>query len=136
MIITRMEAGQYRTISDCLDDLNLMFENAMKYNISESQIYQDSVKLQALAHKESRILLEDLNDDTAIPDVLESGTANAKRKAITPYKLFTNLLSCQSDSASKGIKSKHLNQLITDQWKLLLDSKNKIFEEKCNDLSK
>ncbi|KAG7171343.1 polybromo-1-like 1 [Homarus americanus] len=38
--------GEYRFISEMLDDFNLMFDNAQQYNRPDSRIYRDAVKLQ------------------------------------------------------------------------------------------
>ncbi|XP_067123626.1 protein polybromo-1 isoform X3 [Centruroides vittatus] len=41
-IRTKIKTGQYNSTMDVVDDMNLMFENARKYNRPESKIYKDS----------------------------------------------------------------------------------------------
>lgn len=41
-----LQKGEYRFISEMLEDFNLMFDNAQQYNRPDSRIYRDAVKLQ------------------------------------------------------------------------------------------
>lgn len=52
---------KYRNVDECFADLELMFRNAMQYNASDSQIYEDAVELL----KEAQRLVE---QEKAKPD--------------------------------------------------------------------
>ena len=45
-IKSKMSSNQYSSLNEMLDELNLMFKNALKYNLKDSQIYKDAQELQ------------------------------------------------------------------------------------------
>lgn len=66
-IHARMLNMQYETVEEMLSDYVLMFDNACKYNESESQIYKDALTLQRVALQAKMELTED--EDGTVPDV-------------------------------------------------------------------
>lgn len=45
-IQSKIKSNHYSNINEMLDELNIMFKNALKYNLSDSQIYRDALELQ------------------------------------------------------------------------------------------
>lgn len=45
-IAAKVKGGIYQSMSECMDDFMLMFDNASKYNEPDSQIYKDALTLQ------------------------------------------------------------------------------------------
>ncbi|CAK4034236.1 Chromatin structure-remodeling complex subunit RSC1 [Lecanosticta acicola] len=45
----KVKRKKYKTLEEFMDDINLMFNNAKKYNTDDSQIYKDAVALQVEA---------------------------------------------------------------------------------------
>jgi len=68
-ISAKVKQGAYRSMDECLADFVLMFDNASKYNEPDSQIYKDALTLQSAAKQECRALLQEDEDDGAVPDV-------------------------------------------------------------------
>lgn len=54
----RCNEGSYDRLDDFVGDLDLMFANAMKYNVEASQVYEDAQVMKQLAHDRVRELLE------------------------------------------------------------------------------
>ncbi|XP_073978285.1 protein polybromo isoform X2 [Rhodnius prolixus] len=57
-ISKKLKKGDYGTVSEVAGDLNIMFENAKKYNRPDSKLYKDAVKLQKIMQKRVQELLE------------------------------------------------------------------------------
>ncbi|XP_076249117.1 protein polybromo isoform X1 [Calliopsis andreniformis] len=57
-IRTKIKKGQYGTVSEVAGDMNIMFENAKKYNIHTSRLYKCAVKLQKIMQEKVQELLE------------------------------------------------------------------------------
>ncbi|XP_014249170.1 protein polybromo-1 isoform X5 [Cimex lectularius] len=57
-ISKKLQKGDYGTVSEVAGDLNIMFENAKKYNRADSKLYKDAVKLQKLMQKRVKELLD------------------------------------------------------------------------------
>ncbi|EEB13504.1 predicted protein [Pediculus humanus corporis] len=56
-IRNKLKKGEYGTVSEVAGDLNIMFENAKKYNRPESRLYRDAIKLQkVMQHKVKELL--------------------------------------------------------------------------------
>ncbi|XP_076317275.1 protein polybromo isoform X4 [Tachypleus tridentatus] len=53
----RIKSGRYRSTMEVVDDMNLMFENARKYNRPDSKIFKDAVKLQKVMQGKARELI-------------------------------------------------------------------------------
>lgn len=56
-IRARVKSGYYCSVSDLVDDLNTMFDNAKHYNRADSRIYKDAVKLQKIMQIKARELI-------------------------------------------------------------------------------
>ncbi|KAF3422745.1 hypothetical protein E2986_05859 [Frieseomelitta varia] len=57
-IRTKIKKGEYGTVSEVAGDMNIMFENAKKYNIHTSRLYKSAVKLQKIMQEKVQELLE------------------------------------------------------------------------------
>lgn len=53
-IRAKIKAGQYRNGLELVEDLNLLFENAKKYNRPDSKLYADACKLQKHMHAKAK----------------------------------------------------------------------------------
>lgn len=52
-----MKNNEYESVEQMDADLNLMFENAKRYNVSNSHIYKRALKLQHILQVLSQIIL-------------------------------------------------------------------------------
>ncbi|XP_063981856.1 protein polybromo-1 isoform X1 [Diachasmimorpha longicaudata] len=57
-IRSKIKKGEYGTVSEVAGDMNIMFENAKKYNTHTSRLYKCSVKLQKMMQEKVQELLE------------------------------------------------------------------------------
>ncbi|XP_043276955.1 protein polybromo-1 isoform X2 [Venturia canescens] len=57
-IRTKIKKGKYGTLSEVAGDMNIMFENAKKYNVHTSRLYKCAVKLQKIMQEKVQELLE------------------------------------------------------------------------------
>ncbi|XP_036150298.1 protein polybromo-1 isoform X6 [Monomorium pharaonis] len=57
-IRTKIKKGEYGTVSEVAGDMNVMFENAKKYNMHTSRLYKCAVKLQKIMQEKVQELLE------------------------------------------------------------------------------
>ncbi|GFG36133.1 hypothetical protein Cfor_02751 [Coptotermes formosanus] len=57
-IRVKLKRGDYGTVSEVAGDMNIMFENAKKYNRPDSRLYKDAVKLQKIMQAKVQELLE------------------------------------------------------------------------------
>ncbi|XP_071547124.1 protein polybromo-1 isoform X2 [Panulirus ornatus] len=72
--------GEYRFLSDMLDDFNLMFDNAQQYNRPDSRIYRDAVKLQKYVQiKAEEIAAVDEEDSDSYSDDDDSHSHSRRR---------------------------------------------------------
>ncbi|XP_059470820.1 protein polybromo-1 [Neocloeon triangulifer] len=77
-IRAKIKNGHYGTVSEIAGDLNIMFENAKKYNRNDSKIYKDAVKLQKVMQSKVQELLEyDQESDSDEDDEGESESTPA-----------------------------------------------------------
>ncbi|XP_033610687.1 protein polybromo-1 isoform X6 [Cryptotermes secundus] len=65
-IRNKLKRGDYGTVSEVAGDMNIMFENAKKYNRPDSRLYKDALMLQRVALQTKLQLRE---DEEAVPDV-------------------------------------------------------------------
>ncbi|PSN42113.1 hypothetical protein C0J52_02963 [Blattella germanica] len=70
--------GDYGTVSEVAGDMNIMFENAKKYNRPDSRLYKDAVKLQKLMQTKVQELL-DFDQDSESEEELEERGVSARR---------------------------------------------------------
>ncbi|XP_046750131.1 protein polybromo-1 isoform X6 [Diprion similis] len=57
-IRTKIKKGEYGTVSEVAGDMNIMFENAKKYNVHTSRLYKCAAKLQKIMQEKVQELLE------------------------------------------------------------------------------
>ncbi|XP_069679864.1 protein polybromo-1 isoform X4 [Periplaneta americana] len=57
-IRNKLKRGDYGTVSEVAGDMNIMFENAKKYNRPDSRLYKDAVKLQKIMQTKVQELLD------------------------------------------------------------------------------
>ncbi|XP_034942972.1 protein polybromo-1 isoform X2 [Chelonus insularis] len=57
-IRSKIKKGEYGTVSEVAGDMNIMFENAKKYNVHTSRLYKCAVKLQKIMQEKVQELLE------------------------------------------------------------------------------
>ncbi|XP_011690266.1 PREDICTED: protein polybromo-1 isoform X2 [Wasmannia auropunctata] len=57
-IRTKIKRGEYGTVSEVAGDMNIMFENAKKYNMHTSRLYKCAAKLQKIMQEKVQELLE------------------------------------------------------------------------------
>ncbi|XP_076040531.1 protein polybromo isoform X16 [Oratosquilla oratoria] len=74
--------GDYRYISDMVEDFNLMFDNAQQYNRPDSRIYRDAVKLQKFVQTKAEELahLEEEESDSECDELDDSQSGQLRRK--------------------------------------------------------
>ena len=67
-----MKRKRYKTFQALMDDLDLMFKNAMVYNEDESEIFLDAQALKVEAHRLADIELKKSDDDPSLSDGREA----------------------------------------------------------------
>uniref|UniRef100_A0A4W3IBU1 Protein polybromo-1 n=1 Tax=Callorhinchus milii TaxID=7868 RepID=A0A4W3IBU1_CALMI len=78
LIKQKLKSNQYETLDQMDNDLNMMFENAKRYNVPNSAIYRRVLKLQQILQLSRRDIIED--GDSMVSSVT-SDTGSAKRKS-------------------------------------------------------
>ncbi|XP_047632435.1 protein polybromo-1 isoform X15 [Phacochoerus africanus] len=81
-IRTKLKNQEYETLDHLEGDLNLMFENAKRYNVPNSAIYKRVLKLQQVmqAKKKELARRDDIEDGDSMISSATSDTGSAKRK--------------------------------------------------------
>ncbi|XP_049837847.1 protein polybromo-1 isoform X3 [Schistocerca gregaria] len=74
----KLQRGEYGTVSEVAGDMNIMFENAKKYNRADSRLYKDAAKLQKIMQAKVQELLE-FDQDSESED--DSDDRSARRKS-------------------------------------------------------
>ncbi|XP_046678722.1 protein polybromo-1 isoform X3 [Homalodisca vitripennis] len=95
----KLKRGDYGTVSEVAGDMNIMFENAKKYNRADSRLYKDAVKLQKLMQSKVQELLEldhqysdsedDSGDEPAPPKTVV--TSKGSTRCLTRGKYLDNI---------------------------------------------
>ncbi|MEJ1276626.1 polybromo 1 [Cricetulus griseus] len=82
-IRTKLKNQEYETLDHLDCDLNLMFENAKRYNVPNSTIYKRVLKLQQVmqAKKKELARRDDIEDGDSMISSATSDTGSAKRKS-------------------------------------------------------
>ncbi|XP_058148586.1 protein polybromo-1 isoform X6 [Dasypus novemcinctus] len=82
-IRTKLKNQEYETLDHLECDLNLMFENAKRYNVPNSAIYKRVLKLQQVmqAKKKEIARRDDIEDGDSMISSATSDTSSAKRKS-------------------------------------------------------
>ncbi|XP_040889763.1 polybromo 1, like isoform X5 [Toxotes jaculatrix] len=78
-IRAKMKNGEYESVEQMEADLNLMFENAKRYNMPNSSIYKRAFRLQQIMQAKKRDLLR--RDDEDGDSILSSDAGSIKRKS-------------------------------------------------------
>ncbi|KAM7006553.1 polybromo 1, like isoform 2-T2 [Tautogolabrus adspersus] len=78
-IRAKMKNGEYESVEQMDADLNLMFENAKRYNMPNSSIYKRAFRLQQIMQAKKRELLR--RDDEDGDSILSSDAGSIKRKS-------------------------------------------------------
>ncbi|XP_041130256.1 protein polybromo-1-like isoform X3 [Polyodon spathula] len=83
-IRNKMKNNEYENLDQVDADLNLMFENAKRYNVPNSAIYKRVMKLQQLlqAKKKELVRRDETEDGDSMLSSATSDTGSAKRKSI------------------------------------------------------
>ncbi|XP_066526294.1 protein polybromo-1 isoform X3 [Hoplias malabaricus] len=78
----KMKNNEYESVEQMDSDLNLMFENAKRYNVPNSHIYKRALKLQHILQMKRKELLrrEDEDGDSMLSSTLSDG-GSIKRKS-------------------------------------------------------
>uniref|UniRef100_A0A673GW71 Protein polybromo-1 n=1 Tax=Sinocyclocheilus rhinocerous TaxID=307959 RepID=A0A673GW71_9TELE len=81
-IRSRMKNNEYESVEQIDTDLNLMFENAKRYNVPNSQIYKRVLKLQHILQMKRKELTrrDDEDGDSMLSSTLSDG-GSTKRKS-------------------------------------------------------
>ncbi|XP_068951619.1 protein polybromo-1 isoform X14 [Petaurus breviceps papuanus] len=81
-IRTKLKNQEYETLDHLECDLNLMFENAKRYNVPNSAIYKRVLKMQQVmqAKKKELARRDDIEDGDSMISSATSDTGSAKRK--------------------------------------------------------
>ncbi|GIY61633.1 protein polybromo-1 [Caerostris extrusa] len=84
-IRTKIKNGHYTSLVDVVDDMNLMFENAKKYNRPDSKLFKDAVKLQKIMQAKARELInQHMKDSESDDDDDRSVKRKAKKLVLSP----------------------------------------------------
>uniref|UniRef100_A0A3B3YBW4 Protein polybromo-1 n=1 Tax=Poecilia mexicana TaxID=48701 RepID=A0A3B3YBW4_9TELE len=78
-IRAKMKNGEYDSVEQIDADLNLMFENAKRYNMPNSSIYKRAFRLQQIMQAKKRELLRKEEEDG--DSILSSDAGSVKRKS-------------------------------------------------------
>uniref|UniRef100_A0A8C5AEE2 Protein polybromo-1 n=1 Tax=Gadus morhua TaxID=8049 RepID=A0A8C5AEE2_GADMO len=73
----KMKQGEYESVEQMEADLNLMLENAKRYNMPTSGIYKRALRLQQILQKRDVLRRDDADEDS----ILSSDAGSTKRKS-------------------------------------------------------
>ncbi|XP_020924578.1 protein polybromo-1 isoform X16 [Sus scrofa] len=109
-IRTKLKNQEYETLDHLEGDLNLMFENAKRYNVPNSAIYKRVLKLQQVmqAKKKELARRDDIEDGDSMISSATSDTGSAKRKRNT---LDSEMLGLRRLSSKKNIRKQRMKIL-------------------------
>ncbi|XP_036850698.2 protein polybromo-1 isoform X17 [Manis javanica] len=109
-IRTKLKNQEYETLDHLECDLNLMFENAKRYNVPNSAIYKRVLKLQQVmqAKKKELARRDDIEDGDSMISSAPSDAGSAKRKRNT---LDSEMLGLRRLSSKKNIRKQRMKIL-------------------------
>ncbi|XP_045663273.1 protein polybromo-1 isoform X13 [Ursus americanus] len=109
-IRTKLKNQEYETLDHLEGDLNLMFENAKRYNVPSSAIYKRVLKLQQVmqAKKKELARRDDIEDGDSMISSATSDAGSAKRKRNT---LDSEMLGLRRLSSKKNIRKQRMKIL-------------------------
>uniref|UniRef100_D3ZT52 Polybromo 1 n=1 Tax=Rattus norvegicus TaxID=10116 RepID=D3ZT52_RAT len=110
-IRTKLKNQEYETLDHLECDLNLMFENAKRYNVPNSAIYKRVLKLQQVmqAKKKELARRDDIEDGDSMISSATSDTGSAKRKRNTHDSEMLGLR--RLSSSKKNIRKQRMKIL-------------------------
>ncbi|XP_015918691.2 protein polybromo-1 isoform X3 [Parasteatoda tepidariorum] len=82
-IRTKVKMGHYPSLVEAVDDLNLMFENAKKYNRPDSKLFKDAVKLQKIMQAKARELINEQMKESESEDEEEPAAKRKPKKIVS-----------------------------------------------------
>ncbi|XP_072506090.1 protein polybromo-1 isoform X31 [Notamacropus eugenii] len=109
-IRTKLKNQEYETLDHLECDLNLMFENAKRYNVPNSAIYKRVLKMQQVmqAKKKELARRDDIEDGDSMISSATSDTGSAKRKRNTHDN---EVLGLRRLSSKKNIRKQRMKIL-------------------------
>ncbi|XP_074259841.1 protein polybromo-1 isoform X24 [Saimiri boliviensis] len=109
-IRTKLKNQEYETLDHLECDLNLMFENAKRYNVPNSAIYKRVLKLQQVmqAKKKELARRDEIEDGDSMISSATSDTGSAKRKRNTHD---SEMLGLRRLSSKKNIRKQRMKIL-------------------------
>ncbi|KAM5280317.1 protein polybromo-1 isoform 25-T25 [Ctenodactylus gundi] len=109
-IRTKLKNQEYETLDHLECDLNLMFENAKRYNVPNSAIYKRVLKLQQVmqAKKKELARRDDIEDGDSMISSATSDTGSAKRKRSSHD---SEMLGLRRLSSKKNIRKQRMKIL-------------------------
>ncbi|XP_062057041.1 protein polybromo-1 isoform X13 [Lepus europaeus] len=109
-IRTKLKNQEYETLDHLECDLNLMFENAKRYNVPNSAIYKRVLKLQQVmqAKKKELARRDDIEDGDSMISSATSDAGSAKRKRNTHD---SEMLGLRRLSSKKNIRKQRMKIL-------------------------
>ncbi|XP_028907007.1 protein polybromo-1 isoform X7 [Ornithorhynchus anatinus] len=109
-IRTKLKNHEYETLDHLECDLNLMFENAKRYNVPNSAIYKRVLKMQQVmqAKKKELARRDDIEDGDSMISSAPSDTGSAKRKRNTHD---SDVLGLRRLSSKKNIRKQRMKIL-------------------------
>ncbi|XP_051060649.1 protein polybromo-1 isoform X20 [Phodopus roborovskii] len=109
-IRAKLKNQEYETLDHLECDLNLMFENAKRYNVPNSTIYKRVLKLQQVmqAKKKELARRDDIEDGDSMISSATSDTGSAKRKRNTHD---SEMLGLRRLSSKKNIRKQRMKIL-------------------------
>ncbi|XP_075218433.1 protein polybromo isoform X4 [Lycorma delicatula] len=94
----KLKRGDYGTVSEVAGDMNIMFENAKKYNRPDSRLYKDAAKLQKVMQSKVQELLEvdhqyseseDESSAEVVPEAVEPPPDEPPKKLSKAHRCLT-----------------------------------------------
>ncbi|XP_035230777.1 protein polybromo-1-like isoform X3 [Stegodyphus dumicola] len=114
-IRTKVKSKQYTSLYDVVDDMNLMFENAKKYNRPDSKLFKDAVKLQKIMQAKARELINlHMKDSESDDDEDRASKRKAKKLVITPLPEIKKMRRSLDGDPSLKKKAKILYKTLHD----------------------
>lgn len=110
-IQSKIRAGNYKDPSTLVEDLNIMFENAKKYNRPDSKIYEDACNMQKAMQKRAKDLINYTPldappvhvEEEEVEDEEEEDAADESAISIPPIevKMETSQMSIKDDTENE-----------------------------------
>ncbi|KAM4582070.1 polybromo 1, like isoform 3-T3 [Fundulus diaphanus] len=115
-IRAKMKNGEYESVEQMDAELNLMFENAKRYNMPNSSIYKRAFRLQQIMQAKKRELLR--KDEEDGDSILSSDAGSVKRKRFK-FNHYASCVCIPADSYSFVYFSSHKKNVKKNRMKAL-----------------